>query len=259
MNDRGFTFVELVIVVVLLGTLSAVALPKFFDISVDARRSMNNTIVKALNASIDATMGRANIISAIITGTGAAALTNGASTVNPLLINLDNNSNSNILNNYVGISSIKNPIPVGGGRNVNSATPTLTATASAGRFPYADILTAANGGPYLGCINLFNVLVSDDSVTAGSVSSSNYQNITAGSTPIKAPITFTSINGSSAFTTINTSISARVISAAAIAAAAVPGTSGVCVYLQTSSATATVKFYIIYDAAMATFYSAESN
>ena len=38
-NERGFTLIELVIVIVILGIMAALAIPKFFDISGDAKKS----------------------------------------------------------------------------------------------------------------------------------------------------------------------------------------------------------------------------
>jgi MSHA pilin protein MshA len=38
-NQNGFTLIELVVVIVILGILSAIAIPKFIDMQVDARQS----------------------------------------------------------------------------------------------------------------------------------------------------------------------------------------------------------------------------
>jgi MSHA pilin protein MshA len=47
-NSRGFTLIELVVVIVLIGVLSAVAIPKFYSISADARL----TILESLKGSL---------------------------------------------------------------------------------------------------------------------------------------------------------------------------------------------------------------
>lgn len=51
-SEAGFTIIELVVVISLLGLLAAVALPKFADLSSDARTASLNGVQGAFTASI---------------------------------------------------------------------------------------------------------------------------------------------------------------------------------------------------------------
>lgn len=53
-RSRGFTLIELVLVLVLLGVLGAVALPKFIDLRGDAFKQVVNTTASSLQTSANA-------------------------------------------------------------------------------------------------------------------------------------------------------------------------------------------------------------
>ncbi|HNX68519.1 MAG TPA: prepilin-type N-terminal cleavage/methylation domain-containing protein [Candidatus Omnitrophota bacterium] len=52
MNKRGFTLIELIMVIVLLGLLAVVAIPKYYDLQTDAKTAAEQGVVGGVRSGI---------------------------------------------------------------------------------------------------------------------------------------------------------------------------------------------------------------
>ena len=79
-RQNGFTLVELVIVIVILGLLAAVALPRFINITTDARRASLSGVAGGLRSAV--ALARAQYVTTGSTGATSISMSGQAVTVN---------------------------------------------------------------------------------------------------------------------------------------------------------------------------------
>ncbi len=69
-NKRGFTLVEILIVVIILGILAAIVIPQFTNASTDARRNSTSSLLQTLRSQIELfKLQHGDVLPALVNGT----------------------------------------------------------------------------------------------------------------------------------------------------------------------------------------------
>ena len=79
-NNGGFTLIELIVVIVILGILAVTAAPKFIDLQSDARLATLNGMKAAINSAVSLTYGKSLVKGVEKDPSGKKVSTSGNST-----------------------------------------------------------------------------------------------------------------------------------------------------------------------------------
>ncbi|MCB1917759.1 MAG: pilin [Rhodocyclaceae bacterium] len=136
--QQGFTLIELMIVVAIIGILAAVALPAYQDYTIRSKVSEGLTLAAAAKAAVTETNA----------STGALPATNAAAGL-PAAADISGNSVTSVGVGANGVITITYNATLGGSPSFNNSTIALTPTVTNGSVTWACAVDDATKNKYV--------------------------------------------------------------------------------------------------------------